>query len=135
MVPRRDVAQRIAIAGIVTMIGGCAASVPLPREGDHEGDPRVIVGSPPPPPKVEIVPPAPGKARGEVWQSGAWTWRDERWEWEKGQWVTPPPGATFAPPVVIYLDDKRIAWIPGAWRGWPASRSNEGAPFLGGGAP
>ena len=134
MVPRRDLTGWIAIASFGAWISGCAASVPLPREGDHEGDERVLVGSPPPLPKVEIVPPAPEKERGEVWLSGAWTWRDERWEWEKGRWVAPPSGASFAPPVVIYLDNKQIAWIPGAWRGWPGGPSIEGAPSVGGGA-
>lgn len=119
MVPRGRLSGTLLFSALIV---GWAASVPLPREGDHRGDERVLVGAPPPPPKVEIVPPAPGQSSAEVWLSGEWSWRDDRWEWSPGRWVTPPKGATYAPPVVIFLDDKQIAWIPGTWHGWEGRR-------------
>lgn len=110
----RFVAPAMA-AAMATAISACGASVPLPRQGGHDGDERILVPSPPPVPKAEIVPLVAHPAPGEVWVSGQWLWRGRRWEWEPGTWETPSPGATYAPPVILYLDEKQIAWLPGKW--------------------
>jgi hypothetical protein len=108
------------IAAIVMGLTACGASVPLPKQGDHDGDERVLVPSPPPVPKAEIVPRGEHPSADEVWVSGQWLWSGRRWEWEPGTWQTPPPGATYAPPAVLYLDKKQIEWLPGRWHVAPS---------------
>ncbi len=107
-------AAAIALS-MTAVITGCAASVPLPRDGDHAGDEPILVPSPPPVPKVEIVPQVAHPQPRAVWVSGQWLWRGRRWEWEPGTWVTPSRGDTYAPPAIVFLDDKQIAWLPGKW--------------------
>jgi hypothetical protein len=69
---------------------------------------------PPPPARVEVVPPAPRK--GLVWVDGQWAWAWKRWQWEAGGWVAAPPGATFARWATVRLDDGRLFFAPAAWR-------------------
>jgi len=76
----------------------------------------VIVGEPPPPPKVEVVPPAPDGMRDTVWVSGQWQWSGRRWEWREGRWELQAEGATYAAPRIVYLSDRTIGWFPGRWR-------------------
>ena len=48
---------------------------------------------PPPPARVESVPPRPSTKA--TWIDGEWTWRGKRWLWVRGRWVEPPKGAVF----------------------------------------
>lgn len=116
----RSFAAWIALAASALPLAACAASVPLPKEGDHTGDPRVYVPYPPPPPQVEILPPMP-EQKGVVWVDGQWMWRGRRWEWQRGGWVVPLPGATYAWPAIEYGPELRVGWIAGAWH-VPATR-------------
>jgi hypothetical protein len=59
----------------------------------------VVIGVPPPPPKVEVVPVAP--VVGYMWRPGYWRWAEGRYVWIPGAYVVPPrPSAV---------------WIPGHW--------------------
>jgi hypothetical protein len=93
----------------------CGPWVPLPKPGSHEGDEPVIVPEAPPTPQVEILPERPAERPEAVWVDGQWLWRGRRWEWEPGRWEVPLPGATYAPPMVVYRPDRRIAWFAGRW--------------------
>ncbi len=106
----------VALGALAIALGGCGASVPLPREGNHAGDPPVIVPEPPPPPRIEVVPTAPEGMRDAVWISGQWAWEGRRWAWREGRWETQEKGATYAPPRIVYLADRQIGWFAGKWR-------------------
>ncbi len=74
--------------------------------GVNIGGPEIIVGSQPPPMRLEVAPAAPGP--GFIWIRGHWAWRRERWDWIGGRWDrVAQPGST---------------WIPGQWiargNGW-----------------
>jgi hypothetical protein len=69
---------------------------------------------PPPPGRVEVVPPTP--KTGAVWIDGEWTWRRRRWAWMAGRWVIAPKGAAFSPWVFERGVDGRLWYAPGAWR-------------------
>jgi len=114
MVGGRIVATVLALA-LAPAVASCGSSLPLPEMGDHTGDEPVIVPYPPPPPLVELVPDQPANQPDAVWVDGEWLWRGRRLEWQKPRWEVAPKGATFAPPAIVYLADKQIAWFVGRW--------------------
>jgi hypothetical protein len=69
---------------------------------------------PPPPARVEMVPPSP--AKGAVWIDGEWSFRRGRWAWVLGRWVEPPPDRTFSPWVVVRNASGDVLHAPGIWR-------------------
>jgi len=69
---------------LVAFLAGCAATVYAP--------------GPPPPPKAEIKPHAPGPKA--VWVSGHWNWTSHNWVWIPGSWVKKAKGH----------------WVPGYWK-------------------
>jgi hypothetical protein len=56
----------------------------------------VTVGSRPPPPRYERVPPP---RRGYVWAPGYWNWDGGRYAWFGGHWYPARPGYIYRPPV------------------------------------
>ena len=72
------------------------------------------VTAPPPPARVELVPPRPDAAA--LWIDGEWTWRRQRWAWMPGRWVDAPPGATFSPWAFVRAPDGELWYAPGVWR-------------------
>jgi hypothetical protein len=57
------------------LLGGCViAAEPVP-----------VVYGPPPPPRVEYVPVAPGPAY--VWMPGYWSWHGRGYGWRGGHWA------------------------------------------------
>ncbi len=94
----------------------CGSRLPAPPTGPHPASSTTYldIPYPPPPARVEIVPPPPRDA-GAVWVDGEWAWQGKRWVWLGGGWVVPPPGAFFAPWLVYRLDNGRLLYAPGAW--------------------
>jgi hypothetical protein len=86
------VAGRVALALAASLFACSSAPVEPPR-GAHPPNDAVVVPYPPPPAKVEEVPPRPS-ARC-VWVDGYWEFTD-RWEWQPGEWVLPPPHCRLA---------------------------------------
>ena len=68
--------------------------------------PPILVDAPPPPAKIEHVPPDPGAPC--AWLDGQWGWVGETWEWTPGAWVVPPADCHFVP--------GRFGWAEGADR-------------------
>lgn len=67
--------------------------VEAPR-GAHPPNDAVPVPFPPPPAKLEEVPPQPNASC--VWSDGYWEFTD-RWEWLPGEWVIPQAHCRLAP--------------------------------------
>lgn len=73
----------------------------------------VIVASPPPAARVEVIGVRPSPAH--VWVGGHWTWRG-KWVWDGGRWVVPAyRNATWVPG---HWDRRGHGWVwvPGHWR-------------------
>ncbi|GAA0742707.1 hypothetical protein LRH25_05550 [Ideonella azotifigens] len=65
----------------------------------------VVVDVAPPPPRYEVITPAP--ALGWLWIGGYWGWRANQHYWNAGHWEAPRAGYRYVP----------HAWEP-AGRGW-----------------
>jgi len=82
----------LCCAGLASL--GCGARHPEAPHGAHPPNDGVPVPYPPPPAKVEEVPPQPGASC--VWTDGYWEFTD-RWEWQPGEWVVPEAHCRLAP--------------------------------------
>jgi hypothetical protein len=113
---RRIFVTRWASIFVLFCAAACAATVSVPRTGPHPaGTTQYIdVPYPPPPARVEVVPPKPPDP-GAVWVDGEWGWQGKRWVWQPGGWVAPAPAAYFAPWIVYRLDNGRLLFAPGSW--------------------
>ena len=69
----------------------------------------VVIHTPPPPVRVEVVPAA---RPGYVWAPGYWSWDGGRHIWHGGYWEAERPDQHFVP----------AHWVdtPGGWRFMPA---------------
>jgi hypothetical protein len=109
---RRALALAVAIA--LPACGGSA--LPLPVTGPHTGEEPVLVPTPPPPGKVEIIGKPDPKLKSPVWIDGDWEWSGRRWEWKDGRWVHPMRGGYYAPPTTMRLPDGSLGFFKGAWK-------------------
>ncbi len=67
----------------------------------------------PPPPRVEVVPAAPGA--GHVWIAGHWAWRGGQYVWLPGRHVIARAGRVWVPG---HWEKRGRAWVwrEGRWR-------------------
>ena len=107
--------MRLALAIAGSLLAGCGGRFPRPPYSAQPTSALVELRAPPPPARVESVPPRPD-AGGAVWIDGEWTWRRSRWAWMPGRWVVPPAGETFSPWVVVRGEDGQLWQAPGTWR-------------------
>lgn len=89
--------KRLAPLCCLAALNACAARLPEAPAGVHPPNDAVAVPYPPPPAKVEELPPEPD-ARC-AWADGFWDFTD-RWEWQPGEWVIPPQHCRLAPPAL-----------------------------------
>jgi hypothetical protein len=112
---RSSVVRSAAVAAFV-LVAACGMQLSTPPTGPHPAGTThyVEVPYPPPPARVEIVPPKPPDADA-VWVDGEWAWQGKRWVWQPGGWVARPRAGYFAPWLVYRLDNGRLLFAPGAW--------------------
>src|SRR5580658_9305492 len=102
-------------AGGLAVLGwACSGRLPHPTYAPQPSSALTSVPIPPPPARVEAVPPSPGK--GSVWVDGEWSYRRGRWAWILGRWVIPPPDTAFSPWVVVRGANGDVFHAPGTWR-------------------
>jgi hypothetical protein len=100
--------------GCLIFLLACASDLPGPPYIPQPSAALVAVQYPPPPARVEFVPPKPpGEA---VWIDGEWVWKARRWSWRSGRWVVPIPEARFSPWAVVRGADGTLYFASGAWR-------------------
>jgi hypothetical protein len=92
----------------------CGRDFPRPSYVGQPTEALEVVPQPPPPARVEVVPPKP--ASGSVWIDGEWTWQGRTYSWRRGRWVKPPPGARFSPWTEVRGEDGAIYYAGGVWR-------------------
>ena len=93
---------------------GCGSSLPKPASGPVPQDALLEVPYPPPPARVEIIPPRPNTT--SVWIDGQWEWVGEKWRWLPGGWVNAPANAYFTPWTTVRRSDGRLFYAKAAWR-------------------
>lgn len=115
---RRPIPCRLRSAALVAALSlglpACLGRLPRPPTGPTPADALIEVPYPPPPARVEVVPPR--KHDHEVWLDGQWDWDGSAWKWIPGSWATPPAGAYFAPWTTVRRSDGRLFFAPAAWR-------------------
>src|SRR5262245_59248804 len=102
------------IGAMLLAASACSTTLPSPRYASHSTDALMEVGFPPPPARVEYIPPSPHE--DAVWIDGEWAWRGDRWAWTYGRWVLAPSGATFSPWTSVHSLGGTLYFAPGAWR-------------------
>ena len=96
-------------------VAACSSGLPRPPRGSIPRDTEVEeVPYPPPPARVETIPPR--KDRLEVWVDGQWDWDGKAWKWVAGAWETPPADATFTPWTTQRRSDGRLYFVRATWR-------------------
>lgn len=106
----------LATAALATAAVGCGGSVPRPPLAPVAAADYVQVAAAPGPARVEELPPSPRK--GAVWVDGQWSFTGAGYRWEPGAWVMVPPGARFAPAVVVRREkDDVLFFARASWKG------------------
>lgn len=86
-------------------------------------DLNVMIGTPPPPPRYEVV---PAPRAGYVWAPGHWRWDGRQHVWNNGVWVQERAGYRFVPDRwERYVDNGHERWRYVASR-W--DRNGDGIP-------
>jgi hypothetical protein len=106
--------MRILSVVLVATAMACSARIPEPPRAGQPTSALVEVDYPPPPARVEFVPPQPQS--DAAWIRGSWEWQGHRWEWKQGAWVVVPEGAAYAMPVLVRRGDGRLFFAAGSWR-------------------
>ena len=76
---------------------------------------RIYVRVAPPPPIVEVRPPAPG--RTHVWIGGYHRWNGSAYVWAPGRWELPPrPHGRWVPGHWSHHHQYGHYWVEGHWR-------------------
>ena len=91
-------------------LAGCAE---IPPDEVQYADARFYVAAPPPPARIETVPPAP--APDWTWVPGHWKLENGQQVWETGHWLEPRPGEVY---VQAYWSQQGGRWVyhPEHWR-------------------
>jgi hypothetical protein len=105
----------LAAAAATVMLACGAARLPAPPYAKQPTEALAPVAFPPPPARVEYIPPIPDDAA--VWLDGEWTWQDGVWAWKRGRWVAPPADASYAPWTSTRGSQGTLYVAEGQWRG------------------
>jgi hypothetical protein len=92
----------------------CGTDIARPPTGPTPPGSLVEVPFPPPPARVETIPPNEDAAK--VWVDGQWAWQTKRWKWQPGSWVVPPANAYFTRWETTRKQDGRLYFSRAVWR-------------------
>lgn len=111
---------------LLTALAAAAISTPaliapaLVTPAAAQVDLNVVIGTPPPPPRYEVV---PAPRVGYVWAPGYWRWENHRHVWAPGHWVAERHGYHWVP--------DRWAQVNGGWRHVPGYWDRQQARAMG----
>ncbi|MEJ8855047.1 YXWGXW repeat-containing protein [Variovorax robiniae] len=106
----------ILATAVATMLSAGAFIIPTAAQAQGIS---VQIGQPPPPPRVEHVPPP---RKGYVWAPGHWEARHGRYAWTNGTWVRARPGYAYHAPE-WREQGGRYVYRSGSW-----DRDHDGVP-------
>ncbi len=109
---------------LITVLAAVAISTPAvvapaivsPASAQASMNLDLTIGTPPPAPMYEVVPPP---RAGYVWAPGYWGWEHERHVWVKGRWMEARQGYRWVP--------DRWTQVHGGWRHVPGYWDREQA--------
>ena len=103
--------------GVALGLAACSSGLRTAKVGEHPAvREQIEIREPPPPAKVEAVPPDPGERC--VWLDGQWELVGRGWKWTPGGWHIPPPGCSYAPPLLVWAESGergQLYHTPGRW--------------------
>ena len=88
-----------------------AGAMPAPAAAQMAIGVRI---GPPPPPRYEAIPPAPGPYYR--WDRGHWRWNGSRWVWVGGHYVRGRRGGVWVPGYYRQGHGGARVWVQGYWR-------------------
>lgn len=114
---RRPPGVLVALGTTAALLVSCSPRTSLVPTGEHPpGAPEIIVPTPPPEARVEMLPLARGD--GCRWLGGDYERVGSAWRFRKGRWVRAPRGCLYAVPTTRYEDTKHgtvLVHRPGVW--------------------
>ena len=114
VIRRRSGVSAAALVAALAWLSACSPSLPRAPGGPTPTTERIEVPYPPPPARVETIPPK--KAAGQVWLDGQWDWDGKAWTWHDGAWTTPPREAYFTPWTTSRRADGQLLFTRAQWR-------------------
>jgi hypothetical protein len=96
------------------ILTACSSGIARPPTGPTPPGSMVEVPYPPPPARVEDIPPNDDVTK--VWVDGQWVWQTRRWKWQAGAWVTPPKDAYFTRWETTRKADGKLFFSRAMWR-------------------
>lgn len=107
-VSRQTARRTLGALAIAAFAGlGLAACVVEPAQPVE----TVVVRTPPPPPRVEVV---PAERSGYAWAAGHWRWVHGAYEWEPGHWEVVRVGHHWVPGHWAQRGPGWV-WVEGRW--------------------
>jgi hypothetical protein len=117
----------LAVSALALLAAGCGGGYP-PQQQGYQGNPGDIAIGPqapdehtiyvapngPPPPRYEVVPPAPGPT--VYWQPGHWGWTGAKWIWLGGHYEQRPNLAAVWVPGQWTQTGNGFVWVEGHWQ-------------------
>ena len=101
--------KALMLAGATLL--GAGATLALPTAAQAQAYFNVQIGTPPPPPRVEVMPAA---RPGYVWAPGHYQWAHNNYIWRRGHWVADRPGYTYVGPTWVSRGDHWV-YQPERW--------------------
>jgi hypothetical protein len=109
------VAARLSVF-VVAIACACASPIRSLAPTDHAGAAGVVVPTPPPLARVEVVPDPPASLTEPCWIDGAWDYRGRDWRWNPGRWIACDPSLGYAPPRLERRPTGALVFFAGAVR-------------------
>ena len=106
----------LAAASLAAAVAACEVRPPPGQYGQTSGPYGQTASVAPPPPRVEVVPPAPGPAERVVWVPGHWAWDGREYAWETGHYEERPGARAAYEPGHWEQSARGWTWVPGYWR-------------------
>lgn len=94
MKPLKQITLTLAATGIFALASGAMAGEFDLRVGSGGVSVAIDLGTPPPAPRIEVIPPP---RVGYLWAPGYWAWTGHRHEWVTGRWLEARAGYRHYP--------------------------------------
>jgi WXXGXW repeat (2 copies) len=111
--------KRMAITSLAAAAFFSTATVVTAPFTPADAQVSIIFGSPPPPPRYEVV---PAPRAGHVWAPGHYELIHDQYVWRPGQWLTARPGYRYVAPSWAQVNN-RWQYTPSRW-----DRDGDGIP-------